>query len=158
MDFYFQSQYYTLFLGIIILIFLRCWQHTSRTLDDCSAEKGVMGGETLLKEWEIILWKFVPPSPIQKKKGGDEGASSLLSLRQGKTLHTSFSFRRRQPGQRRKVGSLILLFDFFFYWLKQTNKQTNKSMLMRANMECFDFHLAAPQNRINVLELIDSVI
>lgn len=67
-----------------------------------------------LTELRIILWKFVPPSPIKKE---DECASSLPSRSQGKTLRTSFLEEKAAvKGQRRKVGNRIFFKDV-------TNKQ-----------------------------------
>lgn len=76
------------------------------------------------KRFERVANNSMEVCPALPHKRGNEGASSLPSRSQGKTLRTSFLEEKPAPkGQRRKVGNVIFL---FFYW----REQTNTSMLM----------------------------
>lgn len=94
------------------------------------------------KRFERVANNSMEVCPALPHKRGNEGASSLPSRSEGKTLRTSFLEEKPAlKGQRRKVGNVI-----FFFLLTWTNKQIYVNARVHT-LSVFDFHLTGPSGQ-----------
>lgn len=120
---YVQRHYFVFGIIIIISVIFRRFRYfplTSLRLKSFLLFWMTVTQKGEKKRFERVANNSMEVCPALPHKRGNEGASSLPSRSEGKTLRTSFLEEKPAlKGQRRKVGNVI-----FFFFI-DVNKQTN---------------------------------